>query len=269
MESNPDMLQTLFEDFVNNCHSVLKQAGVSKELGLTGKLDRFLNDALSYLSTVPDSVTVAQQPKTEFGLPDFSVYSKGNILGYVEFKGVQGTTIRNLTTAHDKRQHELFTSGLQNLIYTNGWQWDLWQDSKRIKSVTFDPELFIAETTVMIDSTQIDELKDLLELFVTFSLLPYTSVTTAVSALAHRAKALRLALEEQGEKRAGSHLSQLKQDFKVLLYRNGQEFKWPNFIDSYVQIAAFGALLWRLESADDISLSHTVGLKAGVHPLLY
>lgn len=269
MGTQNDSLSSHFEKFVDECGAALAMAGVSKELGLTGKLDAFLTSAFGGLSTSPQLVSVVQQPKTEYGLPDFSVNLGAELLGYVEFKAVQGKDLSKLTAAHDKKQKELFTSGLQNLIYTNGWQWELWQDSERVKRVVFDAEIFSTGTGAMIDPGRVEDLKELIELFLSFSLLPYSSVSAAVGAIAQRAKALRLALEELGEKRAGAHLAQLKDDFKVLLYRNGQPFKWENFIDSYVQIAAFGALLWRLESREQISLEHRVGLKPGVHPLLY
>ncbi len=61
----------------------------------------------------------------------------------------------------------------------------------------------------------------------------------------------------------------LRDDFKNLVFRNGQRYDWAQFVDSYVQIAAFGAFLWRLETRSDISLGLQVGLKHGVHPLLH
>lgn len=261
-------LGTLFGDFIEECRTALAQDGVSKELGLTGNLDVFLKASLRSLATDEQSPSVVQQPKTEFGLPDFSVAIGSGLQGYIEFKAVDKDVAR-LKTRHDKDQQELLVSGLQNLIYTNGWKWQLWQDAQLIKTVTFDEEIFSSTTGAMIDPGRVSDLEELLKLFLSFSLQPYSSLPAAVGAIAHRAKALRLALEDLGEERAGGHLIQLKQDFEVLLYRNGQAFKWENFIDSYVQIAAFGALLWRLESRQDISLEHRVGLKHGVHPLLY
>lgn len=86
--------------------------------------------------------------------------------------------------------------------------------------------------------------------------------------MAARAKALKLALVETGSAGAGPNLRQLSDDFKALLYRNGMPFTWERFVDSYVQLATFGALLWRLETGGQIGLSQQVGLSQGLHPLL-
>ncbi|MGX1768256.1 hypothetical protein ACWIE7_08110 [Dietzia sp. NPDC055343] len=240
-------------------------AGASFELSVTGKLDNFLTKAFSGESV--HTLHLSQQTSTGFGVPDFRVDAPEGLLGWVEFKAVVGKDLRSLK-GHDKRQRELFVAGLHNIILTNGWQWELYQDSRKIRTVTFDSQLFTADTIPMIDSGRIDELQTLLSLFLTFKLGSYETTDTAVSALASRAKALKLALSEVGPSGAGAHLNQLRADFQALLYRNGQPFTWEKFVDSYVQIAAFGALLWRLESGATISLQHQVGLKVGLHPLL-
>ncbi|MEH6822064.1 MAG: type ISP restriction/modification enzyme [Dietzia psychralcaliphila] len=258
-------LADLFDQFVAECRTTLGVSGASSELSVTGKLDNFLTEAFVEGST--HALHLSQQTSTQFGVPDFRVDAPGGLLGWVEFKAVVGKDLRSLK-GHDKRQRDLFVSGLHNIILTNGWQWELYQDSKRVKTVTFDPQLFTADTIPMIDSGRIDELRSLLTLFLTFQLGFYETTDKAVSALASRAKALKMALIEVGATGAGAHLNQLRSDFQALLYRNGQPFTWEKFVDSYVQIAAFGALLWRLESGATISLQHQVGLKVGLHPLL-
>jgi hypothetical protein len=258
-------LAALFDHFVAECRTTLGVAGASFELSVTGKLDNFLTKAFSGESV--HTLHLSQQTSTGFGVPDFRVDAPEGLLGWVEFKAVVGKDLRSLK-GHDKRQRELFVAGLHNIILTNGWQWELYQDSRKIKTVTFDSQLFTADTIPMIDPGRIDELQTLLSLFLTFKLGFYETTDTAVSALASRAKALKLALIEVGPSGAGTHLNQLRADFQALLYRNGQPFTWEKFVDSYVQIAAFGALLWRLESGATISLQHQVGLKVGLHPLL-
>ncbi|RYG78463.1 hypothetical protein EU513_02305 [Yimella sp. RIT 621] len=260
-ESVPD----LFAAFVSECKSTLAIPGASAELSVTGKLDNFLSAALPAVTA--RTLHVSQQAGTDFGIPDFRVDSGNELLGWIEFKAVTGKDLTDLK-GHDKKQRELFVAGLHNLILTDGWQWELYQDSRRVKKATFERDTFTTDTILPTDPKALDDLHDLLGLFASFQLGDYTKVDTAVVALASRAKAIKLALIELGPSNAGSHLNQLRSDFGALLYRNGQPFTWEKFVDSYVQIAAFGALLWHLESGQDISLTQQVGLKPGVHPLL-
>ena len=255
----------LFDAFVADCKSTLALPGASAELSVTGKLDHFLTDALPLVTA--RALHVSQQAGTDFGVPDFRIDVGKELLGWVEFKAVVGKDLTDLK-GHDKKQRELFVAGLHNLILTNGWQWELYQDSREVKRATFDRDTFSADTLLPPNPKALDDLRDLLSMFASFQLGHYDRVDTAVVALASRAKAIKLALIELGPANAGAHLNQLRNDFGALLYRNGQPFTWEKFVDSYVQIAAFGALLWHLETGRDISLTHQVGLKQGVHPLL-
>lgn len=268
-----DMLTSLFDSFVEEARLALKVDGASAELSTTGALQKFLEKALATVSEkqlhlIPQTMTDPMAVGFK-GFPDFRINDKQELLGWLEFKAVRDKDITNLRSKHDKQQKETFTSGLQNLIYTNGHQWELWQNSENIATVEFDAGLFNSDAHVLSSSSQIIELEHLLTLFTSFQLQPYKTIHKAVSALALRARAMKIALNKIGASKAGPYLTQLRDDFKGLLYRNGQPFTWANFVDSYVQISAFGALLWRLEARTEIGLDQHVGLKQGVHPLLY
>lgn len=258
-------IASLFGVFIAECKKTLAVPGATAELSVTGKLDNFLSASLPLVTM--RALHVSQQTGTDFGVPDFRVNDGNELLGWVEFKAVTGKDLTDLK-GHDKKQRDLFVAGLHNLILTNGWQWELYQDSRKVKKATFDRDTFVKDTLLPPDPKGLRDLRDLFGMFASFQLGHYNKVDTAVVALASRAKALKIALVELGPTNAGGHLNQLRNDFEALLYRNGQPFTWDKFVDSYVQIAAFGALLWHLESGQDISLSHQVGLKPGVHPLL-
>lgn len=258
-------LMSHFSTFVQEAIATLRVPKATGELSLTGKFDAFLHEALGDLSEVPLQIT--QQAGTNVGIPDFRLDERGELLGWVEFKAVVGKDLTNLK-GHDKRQRDLFVAGLHNVILTNGWQWELYQNSKRVKRATFDRDLFTTDTLQIVDEKAVNNLENLFSLFISFRVANYESVHGAVGALASRAKALKIAMVELGPSRVGGHLNQLRDDFKTLVYRNGQDFTWAKFVDSYVQIAAFGALLWRLEARTEISLQHQVGLRRGIHPLL-
>lgn len=261
----PTELSSLFDSFVSEARRTLAVPGASAELSVTGKLDTFLAAALPEVNGRRPHLS--QQTSTEFGVPDFRVDDSGELLGWIEFKAVTGKDLTALR-GHDKKQRDAFVAGLHNLILTDGWQWELYQDSRRVRKATFDRDLFSEETLLPVSADGLRDLEDLLATFANFRHGDYQTLDAAVLALASRAKAIKMALIELGPTKAGNHLTQLRNDFGALLYRNGQPFTWEKFVDSYVQIAAFGALLWRLESGTQISLSHQVALKQGVHPLL-
>lgn len=266
-------LAELFHTFTESTRRALATEGASAELSITGLMDNFISAAMAAAAghsalSVVQQTTATQETGAKIGVPDFRINNGNELLGWVEFKAVKGKDLRNLT-GHDAKQRDLFVPGLHNLIYTNGWQWELYQDGQLIRRVTFDPELVTGDVLLPPTPNALADLAHLLSLFTSFRLHPYDRVDIAVSALALRAKALKLGLRALGPTEAGTHLTSLRQDFKSLLYRNGQEFTWEKFVDSYVQIAAFGALLWRLEAKKSISLHDQVGLKPGVHPLLY
>lgn len=273
MGMHEDSLSDLFDNFVDEARSAIAVEGASAELSVTGKLDRFLTDALAAVSQRELNIvqqTMTDEVATGFkGFPDFRVNRGTELLGWVEFKAVRDKNLAKLTSRHDKQQYNAFTSGLHNLIYTNGWQWELWQNSNKVATVQFPSDLFTSHEKQLTQSNVVEELEQLLRQFTEFRLYPYSSVHESVSALALRAKAMKLALNKVGPNKAGNYLNQLHSDFKDLLYRNGQRFNWENFVDSYVQISAFGALLWRLEAREEISLGQQVGLQQGTHPLLY
>lgn len=260
----------IFNTFVADARKVLKVPGTKAESSLYGQLEALLLGSLEVVDSNRE-YSAAQQPNADnVGIPDYRIARGGELAGWVEFKAVAGKRLEDLK-GHDKEQRSRFVDGLHNLILTNGWQWELYQDGKRIgPQVTIGgPEYFDAGTLeLQVSEADVRPLRDLIEAFVSSELAPYRTAEVAVAALASRAKALKSALIEVGSDGAGEHLRGLEADFRGLLFKNGKRFTWAKFVDSYVQIATFGALLWRLESRKPIGLSAQVALKQGVHPLL-
>src|SRR5699024_7347460 len=218
MSMHKATLSDLFETFVDEARIALTVEGASPELSITGKLDRFLTDALS-LNTQRELYLLQQTMTDETavgfkGFPDFRVNSGNELLGWVEFKAVRDKNIEKLTPNHDKQQKNAFTSGLHNLIYTNGWQWEVWQNSERVDSVEFSPDLFTSAEMQLTQAQAINDLEHLLRQFAEFQLYPYIAIHQSVSALALRAKAMKIVLNKIGPNKAGNYLAQLHQDFK-------------------------------------------------------
>lgn len=257
-----------FEEFFIDSQRVLGTPGTKPEISLYGQFEKYLQASFTRLG---HSVQISQQAGSEEGVPDYRVERNGELLGWIELKALLGKDLDRLE-GHDKDQQDRFTSGLSNVLYSTGWQWRLFQNAEQIGNQVNlgDKKLFDPNSLNYPPSeAQLDELDSVLQAFLTYASPPFRTPSEAVAALAVRAKGLKLALLASGEENAGSHLGQLYHDFGSQLFKNGTFFTWEKFVDSYVQIATFGVLLWRLEARAEISLDSQVNLSRGSHPLLY
>ncbi|MFC7909958.1 type ISP restriction/modification enzyme [Streptomyces nigra] len=263
-------VKTLVANFVEESREVLQVPGAKAESSLYSQLEKLLTGAFELLSVDQRYAIIQQTNAVNIGIPDFRVNHAGELLGWIEFKAVLGKPLGNLK-GHDAEQRDRFVNGLHNLIITNGWEWRLYQDGRQVGRtvVLGDPDMFDPKKlAASVADQRLEEFGSLIRSFLSSSLAPYSNAESAVTALATRAKGLKSALVEVGPSEAGENLLQLRDDFRDLLYKNGQPFSWEKFVDSYVQIAVFGTLLWRLESKQQVSLDRQVGVKFGVHPLL-
>lgn len=274
LDGFPKQFPDLVDRLVEESRAISATPGTKSEISHYVPFDRLLNDALALLAQArksADSYSLAHQAgANNVGVPDFRVQREKELQGWVEVKAVVGKDLNHLT-GHDAAQMERFVSGLDNVLYTTGWQWRLYQHNQQVgpEVVLGPPTLFDPEQLHYVaGSHAVAQLWNVLELFVDRRTQPYPSASAAVQALAARAKALKLALLAVGREGAGEHLQTLERDFKRLLFKNGLPFTWEKFVDSYVQLASFGLLLWRLESGSQVSLNHQVGLQQGLHPLL-
>ncbi|WP_344202032.1 type ISP restriction/modification enzyme [Pseudolysinimonas kribbensis] len=258
----------MIETYFSSARQILATPGAKPESSLYPGFHALLEQTALFLGE-PTVSFVSQADAESIGIPDWRVSKAGELLGWIELKSPHKRL--DALSGHDLEQKGRFVDGLSNLILTNGWQWQHYQDGRLVTSVTAgSPESFEATALpTALDESDTQRFQDLFAGFLASTLVDYTSVGAAVSALAVRARAIRNGLTEIGEAGAGPNLLELRDSFRSLVFRNGQTFDWPRFVDSYVQIAVFGALLWRLESKKPISLLLQVGLKQGVHPLLY
>jgi hypothetical protein len=265
-------LDAAVNTLIQDCRQVLSVPGTKAETSLYSQFEKFLQASL--LSAHPSLGVVQQVNADAYGVPDYRISQGKELQGWLELKAVLGKDLNTFKPGqkdHDSLQHERFKSGLGNLIYTTGWQWRLYQNGRQVGRdvVLGPPDIFDPNSLPhLVNGQAISELQTLLENFAAASTQSYGAPDAAVEALAGRAKALNLALVQAGRANAGTHLAQLEADFKALLFKNGLPFTWERFVDSYVQLAVFGALLWRLETGARVSLDRQVGFSAGLHPLL-
>jgi hypothetical protein len=259
------------EQFVKDARGVLAVPGAKAESSLYSEFRTLVDTVLAEVRPAIKWQVVEQVNAEQLGVPDYRVNDGNELLGWIELKAVRNKRLDELT-GHDQTQFEKFTAGLRNVIYTNGWDWRLYRNEKLVLHPVVLADQAIFDPTTLVWSIRQDSIARLVELFNQFvdaPRTPYSSPQLAVEALASRARAINIALVEVGPSNAGQWLSGLRDDFKALLFKNGQPFTWARFVDSYVQIAIFGTLLWRLETGKEVSLGSVVGVNPQLHPLLF
>ncbi|MDH3264027.1 MAG: hypothetical protein OEM24_08520 [Paracoccaceae bacterium] len=112
-------------------------------------------------SVAADVEAINERKREKFGATDFILHRKGVTIGHVEAKDIP-VGIRALKDANWE-QRERYRKGFQNLIYTNGLDWDFYRKGERIASVTIAEHLL----GICPKPETFDTLNHLLEDFVT------------------------------------------------------------------------------------------------------
>lgn len=259
----------LLSDLTDRCRAALKTPGSKPEISLYPAFDMFMGDLALALRPSHSVQITSQVGSTGLGVPDWRFDARGELLGWVELKAVRGKTLDTLT-GHDQQQVTTFKDGLSNFILSNGWDWRLYRNGKEVgHALLGSPGMFDPDGLPFVPTeSAIDDLVLLFEQFFDAPSVDFATAADAVRALATRARAVRSVLESLGSEDAGPHLVGLMNDLKTVLFKNGQVFGWERFIDSYVQLAVFGTLLWRIDTGGEVALDRTVGVDYRLHPLL-
>ena len=263
-------LEKAVEKFIADARAVLS-VPAKAESSLYSEFRVLVETVLAHLRPGIQWQVVEQANAEKLGVPDYRIGDGKELRGWIELKAVRNKRLDELS-GHDHIQFEKFTAGLSNVIYTNGWDWRLYRNEQLVLPpvVLADQTIFDPTTIVWaIPHQSIEQLVELVTQFIDAPLIPYSSPQQAVEALASRARAINIALVQVGQSNAGQWLSGLRDDFRALLFKNSQPFTWGRFVDSYVQIATFGTLLWRLETGKDVSLGNVVGVNPQLHPLIF
>lgn len=213
---------------------------------------------LAELSNFPKAAVVAVGESSVGALktrPDYAVTVNKALVGFIELKAPgKGADPRKFKDSHDKAQWEKLQS-LPNLIYTDGNEFSLWQDSKLVGSVC----ALIGD----IESSGKDlrappELLSLIESFLQWNPIPPRSAKELAQVSARLCRFLRDEVAEQLALGSDA-LTSLAVDWRKLLFPEATDEK---FADGYAQAVTFGLLMAR---AKDIELA--TGLGSVAHEL--
>lgn len=170
--------------------------------------------------------------------PDYAVKVKNALVGFIEVKAPgKGADPRKWKTGHDKEQWDKLKA-LPNLLYTDGDSFSLWRDGVLVGQIVhLDGGIEQAGAKLAAPQTFLPLLSD----FLTWNPIPPRSATELARISARLCRFLRdEVLEQLGASEKNARLTDLKDDWKALLFPDADDAK---FADGYAQAVTFGLLM--------------------------
>lgn len=170
--------------------------------------------------------------------PDYAVKVKNALVGFIEVKAPgKGADPRKWKTGHDKEQWDKLKA-LPNLLYTDGDSFSLWRDGVLVGQIVhLDGGIEHAGAKLAAPQTFLPLLSD----FLTWNPIPPRSATELARVSARLCRFLRdEVLEQLGASQKNARLTDLKDDWKALLFPDADDEK---FADGYAQAVTFGLLM--------------------------
>ena len=191
-------------------------------------LESYLGDNIS---------TIAEETAADkIGYPDITLRQNNNILGWIEVKKPdEDLSNKNFITQFNK-----YKDSLENIIFTNFRQWQLWQwnDGKPLKAdeITCDIQNYTPQSE--------KNLYKLLQKFMDGHATDAHTPAQLAQALARKAKFLSQQVEENfNEDDEKSELYQLKKAFSQTLIQNINKHQFANMIAETLAYSLFLAAL--------------------------
>lgn len=170
--------------------------------------------------------------------PDYAVKVGNALVGFIEVKAPgKGADPRKWKTGHDKEQWDKLKA-LPNLLYTDGDSFSLWRDGALVGPIVhLDGGIEQAGAKLAAPQTFLPLLSD----FLTWHPIPPRSATELARVSARLCRFLRdEVLEQLGASEKNARLTDLKDDWKALLFPDADDEK---FADGYAQAVTFGLLM--------------------------
>jgi hypothetical protein len=210
-------------------------------------------------------VRVTTLPKpTDAGNPDFRLWNgTDRIVGYVEAKK---PTEERLDLIEDSEQLRRYRSTFPNLILTNFLEFRLYRNGERVETVLAARPLVLNRLRTVPPMEKQDELFNLLDRFLGFSLPKVFTAESLAVELAKRTRFLHdvVAQQLQHEQGAPGVLSGFFEAFQTYLIGT---LTTEDFADLFAQTIAYGLFAARTRAGDGFSrraafdnIPHTIGV---------
>ncbi len=203
------------------------------------------------------------------GRPDYAVHLDKLLAGYVELKAPGVGANPKSFRGHNRDQWKRFQS-IPNLLYSDGNEWALYRDGKRIGKLVRLPGDIAADGKKAVEPDQAGAIESLLRDFLSWKPFIPTGRKGKIdlrgfaTMLAPLCRMLRDDVTD-ALKDPNSPLVQLAKDWRQLLFPDASD---AQFADSYAQTVTFALLLGRSEGADPLTLESAEAGLAAQHALL-
>lgn len=181
------------------------------------------------------------------GRPDYAVLASKLLAGYIELKEPGKGANPDHYKGHDRDQWKRFQA-IPNLIYTDGNEWSLYRDGKRVGALVRLSGDITKAGKAAVKPADLNALKPLLTNFLSWNPIVPTGAKALAELLAPLCRMLRQEVND-ALKDAKSPLIQLATDWRQLLFPDADDDK---FADAYAQTVTFALLLARSEGAKTI-----------------
>lgn len=227
-------------DFGTSAKAKLAGGDGQPEDQLRAPLETLFAEAAAILHpAVKDLVMTGETSLAEMRTrPDYAVKVKNALVGFIEVKAPgKGADPRKWKTGHDKEQWDKLKA-LPNLLYTDGDSFSLWRDGALVGQIVhLDGGIEQAGAKLAAPQTFLPLLND----FLTWNPIPPRSATELARVSARLCRFLRdEVLEQLGAFEKNARLTDLKDDWKALLFPDADDAK---FADGYAQAVTFGLLM--------------------------
>ncbi|HSS47630.1 MAG TPA: type ISP restriction/modification enzyme [Thermoanaerobaculia bacterium] len=197
------------------------------------------------------------------GQPDFALLVDDLLMGYVEVKAPRKGAKTEQYTGRDREQWNRFKA-LPNILYTDGNEWALYRDGKRVGAVVSLSGEITEDGKQAVADADAEALHGLLTDCLTWKPIVPGNARELAAALAPLCWLLRDQVEEALTKES-SPLVRLASEWRDLLFPDASD---AQFADAYAQTVTFALLLARAEGAHTLNLDEPVRILQPSHGLL-
>jgi predicted helicase len=217
---------------------ILKLPDTSNERSFYGPFQNFLKDQFEALDRHADIHTVAEESaQGSIGFPDITIRNKGKMLGWIEVKLPED----DLKSKKFDKQFSKYKDSLENIIFTNFRQWELWQwdssgKAQKVEEITFD----VRDHAIGAEKS----LEKLLFKFFEGQAYDARTPKQLALALAKKTKLLSQQVEENfDDNETDTDLYKLKKTFSETLIQDISDHQFANMVAETLAYSLFLASL--------------------------
>ena len=197
------------------------------------------------------------------GRPDIGVTAGGLLCGHIELKAPGRGARPERFRGRDGRQWERFKA-LPNLIYTDGSEWSLYQDGKRVARVRIAEDVS-EDGAAGLDPPSLSKLDGLLHAFLLHEPVTPSTARGLAEFLAPLARLLRDEVRYALDS-ADSEVKKIADEWRGVIFADTGA---DQFADAYAQTVTYALLLARFEGAENLRQALAVdALRESHHDLL-